>query len=119
MTSAFRWLMISVIITACGTTSVDRIAAGDIEAGRATFAASCVECHGAEALGSDQGPPLVDSIYGPGHHSDEAFLVAVRRGVPAHHWTFGPMPAVDGLTDADVANIVAYVRSLQRAAGIE
>ena len=119
MTSALRWLMVLVIITACGTTSVDRIAAGDIEAGRATFAASCVECHGAEALGSDQGPPLVDSIYRPSHHSDEAFLVAVRRGVPAHHWSFGPMLAVPGLSDTDISDIVAYVRSLQRAAGIE
>jgi len=119
MTMAVRWLAALLIIAGCGTTSVAPVAAGDIEAGQETFVASCAECHGVDADGTDQGPPLADDIYRPGHHSDEAFLLAVRRGVPAHHWTFGPMLAVEGLTDDDVANIVAYVRSLQRAVGIE
>lgn len=45
--------------------------------------------------------------------------VAVARGAPQHHWKFGPMPLVDGLTDAEVGDIIAYVRGQQRAAGIE
>ena len=43
---------------------------------------------------------------------------AVARGVRAHHWRFGDMPRVEGLTRGDVAAIVAYVRELQRANGI-
>ena len=44
--------------------------------------------------------------------------MAVRSGVRPHHWDFGPMPPVPGLTDAQVASIVAFVREQQRAAGI-
>ncbi len=44
--------------------------------------------------------------------------MAARSGVRPHHWNFGPMPPVSGLTDQQVAAIVAYVRSQQQAAGI-
>jgi hypothetical protein len=39
--------------------------------------------------------------------------------VRAHHWRFGNMPPVDGVNRAEVEKIVAYVRALQRANGIE
>ncbi len=61
----------------------------------------------------------MDPIYRPGHHADGAFLVAVRAGVRQHHWDFGPMPSVAGLSDQDVADITAHVRRLQEAAGID
>lgn len=48
-----------------------------------------------------------------------AFQMAVAQGVRAHHWPFGDMPPQAGLTREDVGNIVAYVRALQRANGIE
>ena len=44
---------------------------------------------------------------------------AVRFGVIAHHWTFGDMPPVEGLSDEQVAAIVDWIRERQRAAGIE
>ncbi len=94
-------------------------APADADRGAAVYAASCVACHGAGATGTDLGPPLVDHVYRPGHHADGAFLVAVRRGVPQHHWDFGVMPAIPGLSDGDVRDVTAYVRQLQRAAGIE
>ena len=53
-----------------------------------------------------------------GAYPDAAFLLAVRNGVRPHHWRFGPMPPIDGITDDDVDDIVAYVRGLQRDAGI-
>ena len=64
-------------------------------------------------------PPLVHNIYEPGHHGDEAFQRAVAVGVRRHHWPFGDMPPVEGLSRADVALIVAYIRELQSANGIE
>ena len=64
-------------------------------------------------------PPLVHIIYEPGHHGDESFQRAVALGVRAHHWRFGNMAPVEGLTREDVALIVAYIRELQRANGIE
>lgn len=88
--------------------------------GKTAFDARCAQCHGDNAAGRDGfGPPLIHKIYEPSHHGDMAFLMAVRNGVVAHHWRFGNMPAQPGLTDADVAAIVAYVRELQRANGID
>ena len=87
--------------------------------GKAAFEAKCAVCHGTNAAGQDGvAPPLVHKIYEPSHHGDGSFLVAVRNGVRAHHWRFGNMPPVDGLTEGDVKMIVAYVRELQRANGI-
>jgi hypothetical protein len=62
---------------------------------------------------------LVHEIYEPGHHSDESFQMAVAQGVRAHHWNFGDMPPVGGLDRGEVADIIAWVREQQRAAGIE
>jgi mono/diheme cytochrome c family protein/predicted nucleic acid-binding Zn ribbon protein len=89
------------------------------DGGAAVFGRKCAVCHGREAKGSDKGPPLVHKIYEPSHHADVAFYLAVRQGVRAHHWPFGDMPAVDGVNEEQIAGIVAYVRGLQKAAGIE
>lgn len=87
--------------------------------GETLFNTNCAQCHGVNAAGRDgAGPPLIHKIYEPGHHGDAAFLVAAKQGVRAHHWPFGNMPPVDGIKDADVAQIVGYVRELQRANGI-
>lgn len=83
------------------------------------FAAHCARCHGADALGSDQGPPLIHRIYEPSHHSDLAFYRAVAVGVHAHHWEFGAMPSIAGASGEDTAHIIAWIRREQRAAGIE
>ena len=80
---------------------------------------SCARCHGALARGTDTGPPLVHIIYEPSHHADFAFQRAAQMGVAAHHWRFGNMPPVPGVTPGDVEQITAYVRWLQRQAGIE
>ncbi|OOY24952.1 cytochrome C [Thioclava sediminum] len=88
--------------------------------GKRAFDATCAACHGANATGKmGFGPPLVHKIYEPSHHGDMAFQAAVQAGVRAHHWKFGNMPPQEGLTRGDVANIVTYVRELQRANGIE
>lgn len=91
----------------------------DAQIGKRAFEAKCAQCHGLNAAGVDgAGPPLVHKIYEPNHHGDAAFLVAVRNGVRQHHWDFGNMLPVDGLTDGDVKAIVRYVRELQAENGI-
>ena len=94
------------------------VPAGLVE-GERLFKDNCARCHGARAAGTDAGPPLVHVIYEPNHHADFAFQRAVAQGVPAHHWRFGNMPPVPGVDKAAVERITAYVRWLQRAAGIE
>ena len=87
--------------------------------GKRAFEAKCVACHGVNAAGQvGVAPPLVHKIYEPSHHGDESFQRAVSLGVRAHHWTFGNMPAVEGLTRGDVVMVAAYIRELQRANGI-
>ncbi len=85
--------------------------------GEALFNTSCAVCHGPNAGGSDRAPPLVHTIYNPGHHADEAFFRAVLNGVRAHHWRYGNMPRLD-VPREDITKIIAYVRELQQANGI-
>ena len=87
--------------------------------GKNIFEHKCQSCHGINAAGSHEiGPPLVHKIYEPNHRSDQSFYRAVALGVKAHHWPFGNMAAVEGLTQGDVKAIISYVRELQRENGI-
>lgn len=87
--------------------------------GKSSFETNCAACHGRNAVGQvGVAPPLVHFIYEPSHHGDESFQRAVALGVRAHHWPFGNMPPIEGLDREAVADIVAYVRELQRANGI-
>ena len=91
----------------------------EAQVGKRAFEAKCAECHGINAAGQNGvAPPLIHKIYEPAHHSDMAFVLAAKNGVRAHHWSFGNMPPVEGLTDADVKLIARYVRELQRKNGI-
>lgn len=91
---------------------------GEAPRGRELFDANCATCHGEGALGTESGPPLVHPLYVPGHHNDYAIRRAVRNGVPAHHWFFGDMPPVVGVSDDELEQIILYVRERQRAGGI-
>ncbi|WP_432449857.1 c-type cytochrome [Aliiroseovarius marinus] len=87
--------------------------------GRLAFGAKCAACHGDNAGGIEgSGPPLIHKIYEPSHHGDAAFFRAAELGVRAHHWPFGDMPPVEGITRAEVAEIIRYLRTVQRANGI-
>ena len=84
-------------------------------AGEELFNANCSICHGVNAAGTGRGPTLIDRIYHPGHHSDLSFRSAVRQGVRQHHWTFGNMAPVPGVSPGDVDKVICYIRELQRA----
>ena len=87
--------------------------------GQLGFEAKCAACHGVNAAGKDGiAPPLIHIIYEPSHHGDEAFQRAAAEGIRGHHLPFGDMPPVEGVTRGDVTMIIAYIRELQRANGI-
>ena len=93
---------------------------GNAQIGKRAFESKCAVCHGESAAGQKGvAPPLVHKIYEASHHSDMAFVLAVQNGVRSHHWNFGSMPPVEGLTRGDALMIATYVRELQRANGIE
>lgn len=98
--------------------AVPHVTGEDLAEGQALYARYCGSCHGEEAGGTAQGPPLVHRVYEPSHHSDFAFMQAALRGVRAHHWQFGDMPPVPGIEPGEVAKVTAYIRHLQREAGI-
>lgn len=110
-----------VLLSACAGGSDDRPASTPFSGldGRVLYGQACALCHGTDLQGTDQGPPFIDAIYRSGHHADAAFLLAVRQGARSHHWGFGDMPPVDGLTDEQVEAIVQFVREQQRQAGID
>ena len=90
----------------------------DYATGKALYDAHCAQCHGPGGAGTNHGPSFLSKIYEPGHHADASFVMAARRGVAAHHWGFGDMPPIPGVSDDDLARIIGYVRWVQRQAGI-
>ena len=82
------------------------------------FEANCASCHGPEGGGTAAGPPLVDELYTPERTPDEDIRRAIQQGVEQQNWEFGDMPAMPGLDDDEIDDIIAYVRELQAEAGL-
>jgi putative heme-binding domain-containing protein len=81
--------------------------AADLDQGARLFASSCSRCHGLDGSGGT-GPPLTRPILR--RAADEATLMdVIAGGVPGT-----AMPASWILSEAEVARIAAYVRSLGR-----
>lgn len=88
------------------------------QSGKIAFGENCAACHGETLAGTESGPPLIHELYVPGHHGDSAIERAAKNGVVSHHWRFGNMPPVDGITDANIRWITKYIREMQVANGI-
>lgn len=88
-------------------------------AGAVVFGQNCASCHGASGSGTEIGPPLVHVIYEPSHHGDASFFLAVQQGVRGHHWRYGDMEPVPGVDRQDVTSVIAFIRAVQRANGIQ
>ena len=87
--------------------------------GQSLYEKNCSSCHGTWGDGSDKGPPLMHKLYLPSHHGDQAFYRAAMKGARAHHWGFGDMPAVKGISQRALNKIVPYVRWLQEQSDIK
>ena len=92
---------------------------GLAQQGEAAFSENCAACHGVNLVGTNQGPPLIHSLYRPNHHADASIVFAAMNGVQAHHWQFGNMPPVEGITSEELTVIIAYIREMQRANGVQ
>jgi len=93
-------------------------ATGDAAAGEDVFAGTCASCHGADAEGIDGvGKPLADSDY-VAETSSADLVIVVTDGRPADdpdNTTGILMPPKGGnpsLTDEDIDDVVAYIKSL-------
>jgi len=96
------------------------IASEDIEIpfhlarGQVLYEKYCSSCHGLQLDGSDKGPPLIHPFYKPSHHGDKSFYRAVLQGIRQHHWNFGDMQPVEGMTPKKMDSLVPYVRFYQQ-----
>ena len=98
-------------------------------------AANCAGCHTDSAHGGTRfaGGKAIDTPFGAyysrnitpdpehgiGRWSEAAFLRALRQGIApdgAHYFAAFPFPAFTGMTDRDVLDIFAYLRSQPPAA---
>lgn len=87
--------------------------------GQFLYKKNCSSCHGNDLAGTKKGPPFLHPFYKPSHHGDAAFYRAALKGVTAHHWRFGDMPAVEGMTLAKLHSIVPYIRYYQQQKNIK
>jgi mono/diheme cytochrome c family protein len=79
--------------------------------GERPYAANCAVCHGDALQGTSRGPTLLDPV--SSELSDAAMRNAIRNGVEQTRWQFGDMPANGALRDAQVNEIIAFVRAGQ------
>ncbi len=94
------------------------LAAGDAAKGKATYDGTCTACHGPDGKGVEGlGKPLVGSAMLAMKDEDlVAFIVKGRPPTDTANTTGIDMPPRGGnpaLTDQDLANVVAYMRTLK------
>ena len=100
-------MIVMVMLAACGRDASE--SAGN--RGARPYAANCAVCHGDALQGSSRGPSLLDPA--SSELSDAAMRNAIRNGVVETRWEFGDMPANGALRDAQVNEIIAFVRAGQ------
>ena len=95
------------------------VPAGDPDAGEAKYDQVCITCHGPGGEGVDGlGKPFTTSEF-ISSSDDDALLAFVKSGRPISdpaNTTGVDMPPKGGnpaLTDEDILNIIAYMRTLQ------
>ncbi len=113
-----KFLLFSIVLLSASSLWAADSISTQLSTGEAVFRARCLVCHGEGATGTGKGPPLVHRFYHPDHHADITFRWAVERGVRAHHWGFGDMPKIEGVSKDEVESIIKYIRDLQKKAGI-
>lgn len=92
--------------------------AEEVARGEEVFDQSCATCHGPEARGGLAGPPLTHEIYA--ELTDADIRTVIAQGKPPTNWPQfeAGMAPVPNLSEAEVAAVIAYVRSVQREAGL-
>ena len=118
----YAYSLVAVIaalaIAGCGGNGASQQDPADaVRAGENLFNTNCSACHGVGAVGTNQGPPLIDRTYHPGHHNDYSIRNAIKNGVRSHHWNFGNMLPVAGVSEDDAEKIICYIRDTQLANG--
>ena len=89
--------------------SASAAAAQTSDPGRVIYASRCASCHGSNGGGGELGPSIVTRVPA---RTDEELTTVIRQGLP----TAG-MPAHPNLTDAELRDLITFVRSLRPREG--
>jgi mono/diheme cytochrome c family protein len=112
--------LLSIVLTACGSSASAKEHIGDPVAGEALFMSSCKSCHGPDAQGlPSRGKNLVISEFVESQSDQELveFLKVGRAPNDPLNTSGVRMPAMGpkrGLTDQDLYDIAAYLRTLDQ-----
>lgn len=83
----------------------------DLQKGKQLFLGMCSRCHGVEG-GGGEGPNLNRPVLSRAT-DDQALAAVIRDGIPDRG-----MPRIRRFTESELRQMVAYVRSLSRAASV-
>ena len=112
-------LVIAVAGCGSGDDTSSPVENSSTDRGAEVYTEACASCHGADLRGTDKGPSMLSIVYEPNHHTDDSFRNAIANGAPQHHWPFGDMEPVEGLSNEDVEAVIAFVRGEQQRQGFE
>lgn len=113
-------LLASVALAACGGGGAPAEPFGDPAAGQQAYTSTCVACHGQDAKGvTGLGKDLTTSTFLADQTDEEmlAFLLVGRQASDPLNTTGVDMPPKGGnpaLSEDDLKNIVAYLRTLNQ-----
>ncbi len=110
---------LTLVVAACTNSQPAATATDDGSPGFEIYQASCASCHGVDLKGTNKGPSHLSIVYEPNHHPDESFRSAITNGARQHHWEFGDMEPVQGLSDQDIEDVIMFVRSEQVRQGFD
>lgn len=107
-----------VAILIAGLMAGAALQAADLNKGKVTFAAKCAKCHGKDGKGkTTMGRKLKIRDYTKAETwakiKDEEAVKAVKEGFKRNGKKV--MPPVEGLSDEDIQNVLAYMKSLKKS----
>jgi len=100
---------LAVAVALCGALATTAADAQDALAGEEIYQGVCRNCHGPTAKGMASYPKLAGRS--AEYLSDR--LVTYRAGEKVGYNSALMIPQAQKLSDADIANVVAYIRSLE------
>lgn len=106
-----RWLIPGLILLVVMATPAFLLGGGDAEAGKAVFAKKCANCHGKQGEGKAAIAKMFKVELRHLGSKDVQAKSDEELGKISTEGT-GKMKPVKGLKETDVANVVAFVRTL-------
>ena len=113
MKNATRWMLLGLLGLVVVTAPALRAGKGDPEAGKAIFAKKCAACHGKNGEGNERMARMLKvELRDLGSkdvqaQSDEELAKFITEGT-------AKKKPVKGLSEEDVANVIAYIRTLKQ-----